>query len=217
MTNILKQRIVLIGAGDFGKQILSYINTINKYIVVGFFDDKKKLGSSFENIPIIGNVDDIISKYNEGLFDCAFISIGYKWFDVRENIYNRLKYHVPLANIISPLATVKKNAILGEGILITDNAYVSETAIIEDNVCITLGSTVNHGCIVKKHTFFSTNVSLAGNVIIGEKCFIGIGCTIADGVSICDNVWLSPGCIVVKNIKKPGQYISSALKLFNIN
>lgn len=210
------KRLALIGAGSFAKQIMSYIESNDEYVVVGFFDDNTDLGVSFEGKSIFGVLDDIERKYQEGLFDCIFISIGYVWFDVRERIYNKLKGVVPFANIISKLATIKKGANLGEGILITDGVYISDTATIEDNVCITLRSIVNHGCTIKKHTFFSTNVSTAGNVVIGEKCFIGVGCIISDGVSICDNVWLSPGTIVVQNIKKQGKYLSPSIKIVNI-
>ena len=214
--NKSNKRLALIGAGTFAEQIISYVNMSDTYDVVGLFDDNKQVGTTFSSLPILGKLSDVVTKYREGLYDYVFISIGYMCFDVRERVYNELKHKVPMANIISPLAVVREGAVWGEGILITDNAYISSTAVLEDNVSITLRSIVNHGCYVKKHSFLSTNVSLAGNVTIGEKCFIGIGCIISDGVSICDNVWLSPGTIVMKNIKKIGQYISPALKIINI-
>lgn len=211
-----KKKLALIGAGTFAEQVLSYISAQGVYDVVGFFDDNKQEGTTFLKLPILGKLCDIVTKYNEGLYDYVFISIGYLWFDVRERIYNELKNRIPFANIISPLSVIQEGSKLGEGILITDGVYVSSTAVIEDDVCITLRSIVNHGCYIKKHTFFSTNVSLAGNVTIGKKCFIGVGCIISDGISICDNVWLSPGTIVIKNIKKAGKFMSPALKISNI-
>lgn len=186
------------------------------YNIVGYFDDYAERGAIVEGRPILGNTDECITLYQQGLYDCIFIASGYNNFEGREQLYEMLKGKVPFANIISPMAFVHPTAKIGEGVLLSDGVYINRDAIIEDNVAITLKSIINHGTHVKKHTFFSTGVTTAGNVIVGEKCFIGVGCVISDGISICDNVWLSPGTIVAKNINKPGHYLSQAIKLYNI-
>ena len=210
------KKLALLGAGDLGDQIMEYVKETGMYEIVGFFDDNEALGNMHRGLPIFGKINTVENYYKQGYFDYVFITIGYRWFDTRERIYKELKGKVPFANIISPLAVVKKGAKLGEGIMISDQVYVSHTANIEDDVCITLRSVVNHGCVVKKHTFFSTNVVLAGNVTIGEKCFVGVGSVLSDGITVCDNVWLSPGSIVIKNITEPGKYVSSVVKLYNV-
>ena len=192
------------------------VNEWKQYEVVGFIDGNCQKGTLVNSYPILGNDDDVLDLYSNGIFDCIFIAIGYLNFKVRENLYNRFKGKVPLANIISPTAYIHPTAKLGEGILLSDGVYINHHAVIEDNVMITLRSIVNHGGAVKKHTFFSTGVTTAGNITIGERCFIGVGVTISDGVKICDDVWLSPGSIVIKNLKKPGRYLSQAAKLYHL-
>lgn len=210
------KKIAFLGSGALAVGLSNSVKEWQQYDVVGFIDGNFEKGTIVNGFPILGTDDDVINLYNEGCFDCIFIAIGYLKFSVREKLYNQFKGLVPLANIISPTCFVHPTTRLGEGILLSDGTFIHKDSILEDNVMITLRSIVNHGCRVKKHTFFSTGVTTAGNVTVGERCFVGVGVTISDGITICDDVWLSPGSIVVKNIKKPGHYISQAAKLYNI-
>ncbi len=209
-------KIAFLGSGSLAIDLCERVLLWNQYEVAGFIDANSEKGTTINGFPVLGNDDDVIQLYREGVFDCIFIAIGYMTFQVREKLYDRFKGIVPFANIISPSAYVHPTAILGEGIQLSDGVYIAQHAVIEDNVLITLHSIVNHGNHIKKHTFFSTRVTPAGNVTIGERCFIGVGVIISDGITICDDVWLSPGSIVVSDIKKPGQYLSAAARLINV-
>jgi sugar O-acyltransferase (sialic acid O-acetyltransferase NeuD family) len=209
-------KIAFLGTGYMAEELCEMVEMWNLYEVAGFIDGNTPKGSLVNGYRVLGNDDDVLELYGKGIFDCIFIAIGYTKFDIREKLYNQFKGKVPFANLISPSAYIHPTAKLGEGILLSSGVYISTRAIIEDNVSITLRSIVNHGGHVKKHTYFSTGVTTAGNVTIGERCFVGVGVTVSDGITICDDVWLSPGAVVVKDIKEPGQYISQSTKLYNI-
>jgi sugar O-acyltransferase (sialic acid O-acetyltransferase NeuD family) len=210
------KKLAFLGSGELAMDLAQRVKLWQQYDVVGFIDGNLEKGSRINDIPVLGNDDDVVTLYQNGLFDYIFIAIGYLKFEVRERLYNRFKGVVPFANIISPSSYVHPSATLGEGIQLSDGTYIAHNAVIEDNVLITLRSIVNHGSHVKKHTYFSTCVTTAGHVTIGERCFIGVGVIISDGITVCDDVWLSPGSIVVADIKKPGQYLSQAARLYNI-
>lgn len=210
------KRIAFLGSGALATELSKNVREWNLYEPVGYFDGSIEKGTIIDGLPILGDDGDVVEQFNKGLFEYLFIAVGYLKFQVRENLYNRFKGIVPFANIISPTSNVHPTAILGEGVLLSDGVFIHRQAVIEDNVMITLRSIVNHGGVVKKHTFFSTGVITAGNIVVGERCFIGVGVTISDGITICDDVWLSPGSIVIKNIKKPGHYLSQAAKLYNL-
>lgn len=210
------KKIAFLGSGDLACDLCERVVLWNQYEVVGFIDGNCEKGTMIKGYPVLGNDNDVVNLYEEGVFDYIYIAIGYLKFQVREKLYNRYKGKVPFANIISPTAYVHPTATLGEGIQLSDGVYIGQHARIEDNVLITLMSIVNHGNYIKKHTFFSTRVTTAGNVTIGERCFVGVGVVISDGVTICDDVWLSPGSLVVSDLKKAGQYMSSASRLVNI-
>lgn len=210
------KRIAFIGSGDLAIDLCERVVLWKQYDVAGFFDGSREVGTLICGYPVLGNDDDVIDLYRQGIFDCIYIAIGYLKFQVRELLYHRFKGEVPLANIISPTAYIHPTATLGEGVQLSDGTYIGQHAVIEDNVLITLQSIVNHGNHIKRHTYFSTRVTTAGNVTIGERCFVGVGVVISDGITVCDDVWLSPGSIVVADIRKPGQYLSQAARLYNI-
>lgn len=213
------KRIALIGSASFAQQIVNTIehDSLESMKIIGYFDDYEKVGTDIKGYPVLGRIDRIFEFYENNIFDCIFIAIGYNHFAFKEQLYETIKNKIPLANIICKTAYVHPTAKLGEGILIKDFAIINQNARIEDNVCITLRSIVNHDSFVDKHTFFSTNVATAGNVHIGKRCFIGIGSIISDGIRIADDVWLSPGSVIGKDIKDSGHYMSYALRINKIS
>lgn len=210
------KRVAIIGTGEYSKSVISFINKYKLYTVIGYFDNNLSNGTIVNGYPVLGSDNDIISLYKSKEFDAVFIAIGYLNFTAREKLYQLVKGIIPLASIISPLAQIDETAVIGEGVMISDGAIIHSNAIVEDNAAITLHSIVNHGCRVGCHSFLSTRVTLAGNVTIGKRCFIGVGVIISDGITVCDDVWLSPGAIVVKNLKKAGQYLSPSTKLYHL-
>ena len=213
------KRIALIGSASFAQQIVNTIehDSSEPMKIIGYFDDYEKIGTMIKGYPVLGKIDDLFDLYNNDVFDCTFIAIGYKHFYFKEELYNKISGKIPLANIICKTAYIHSTAQLGEGILIKDYAIINQNAIIEDNVCITLRSIVNHDSFVDKHTFFSTNVVTAGNVHIGKRCFIGIGSIISDGIKVHDDIWLSPGSVVSKDLNEAGHYMGYALRINKVN
>ncbi|MBR4853807.1 MAG: hypothetical protein IKU88_03665 [Alistipes sp.] len=212
------KRIAIIGAGAYGQQILTFIqnDSMEKFSVVGFFDDYAQIGSTIAGLPVLGSISDVVIKYTNDEFDCVFIAIGYKHFEFKEKVYDTIKGIIPLANIICKHAFIHPTAKLGEGVFIGNFVVINMGAELEDNVTVTLHSIINHDSLVKKHTFISTRVTTAGNVVIGGKCFIGVASVISDGVHIVDSVWLSPATIVVKDIKNAGHYMSAGVRILSV-
>lgn len=208
----MRRKLALIGSQDFARQVIEYANKTGIYAVVGYYDDFKQKNCLVNGYPVLGKVDDIIKDYNDGIFECAFICMGYEHFEVKEKFYNRIKDVIPLATIIEPGADIAKSATIGDGCLITKESVIHEHCIIEDDV-VMLGGLLAHDNHIGKHTYIAGGVHFAGKVSIGEKCFIGIRTLIADHLCICDNVWLTLGCIVAENILQPGKYMSPAQRL----
>ena len=183
---------------------------------VGYFDDLESKGAIIDGYPVLGAVEDAKIYYKEGIFDCIFIGIGYTRFDLRQYYFDLLKGRVPFANIIMPKAEVSVKATLGEGIFIGDGSIVNMGSIIEDNVFIHGFSIIGHDNRIGAHSYFSGECHTAGFCSIGMRTFVGICVCVADHVSICDDVWIGLGCVVAKNLKEPGKYMSPAAKLYKI-
>lgn len=210
------KKLALIGTKEFSEQIIEFASKTGEYEFVGYFDDFIEKGTIINDKPVFGKVEEAIGLYQEGVFDSIFIGVGYTRFDIREYYYNMLKGKVPFANIIMPTAKIGNNVKLGEGIFIGGGSYIGAGTIIEDNVFIHGGSDVGHNNSIGVHTYISGRFNSAGFCSIGKRNFIGICVIIADHISITDDVWIGLGCIVAKDIKQSGKYMSPAAKLYKI-
>ena len=210
------KKLALIGSKEFACQIKGFAESKGEFTVVGFFDDFVKKGTLIGGCPILGKISEIESEYAAGQFDCVFLAAGYNNFQFREIVYNSLKGKVPFANIICKSAMILKGVSLGEGVFIGGASVIGENTVIGNNVFIHGGSEIGHDNHIGNHTYISGRFNSAGFSTIGERCFLGICTLVSDHVTICDDVWVGIGCIVIKDIKEPGKYMSN-IKLLKID
>ena len=106
-------RLAIIGAGMFGRQALEIAHLQKKYDVVGFYDDFSK-DDIFEELPILGKIDDVRNDFSKGVFDVLFIAIGYNHLEFKQNLFKKFA-SIPFATIIHPTAIIEKSAVLEGG------------------------------------------------------------------------------------------------------
>lgn len=210
------KRLTIIGTKEFAEQITDFAIQTDEFEVIGYYDNIEPKGSVVFGRPVLGTVLDAITDYNQNLFDCIFIAVGYTRFDLREMFYNQLKGKVPFANIISKSAEVSESAKLGEGVYIGPHTTVAAHSIIDDNVFVHGNCLIGHDSHVHRHTYFSGRDYMAGFCEIGERSFVGLSVCIADHIFVCDDVWIGIGSIVAKNLKEPGKYMSTSSKLIKV-
>lgn len=211
------KKLAIVGVKEFAQQIRSFAKRSGEFIFVGYLDNVEPVGNVVEGFPVLGTVAEGKTLYEKGIFDCVFIAVGYTRFDLRESFYNELKGKVPFANIIEPSAEIGENVKLGEGVYIGRNTIIDDGAELKDNVFIHRNCLIGHDSIIEEHTYCSGLDYMAGFCHIGKRTFIGLSVCIADHLIIGDDVWIGIGCIVAKNYKKPGKYLSQSMLLTKID
>lgn len=202
----MKEKILLVGAGQHARVVLYNIQEQNKYDVIGILDknlDKAKEEKFFEGLPILdidySSVDLKELKEKIGI-DKFFISFGNMKY--RKKVWELFKNSGwNSVNIIHPNAIVSKNAKLGEGILIECGCLVTPNPIIGDNVVVNTGSQVNHDNIIENHVYIASGVVLSGGVKIGENTLLDDGVIVTLGTEVGKNSLIGAGAVVTKSIK----------------
>ena len=210
------KRLTIIGTKEFAEQITDFATRTGEFEVVGYYDNIEPKGNFVNGRPVLGMVKDAITDFQQHVFDEIFIGVGYTRFDLRESFYSELKGKVPFANIIMPTVKIGQDVVLGEGVFIGGGSIIGNGSVIENDVFIHGKSYVGHNNHIGAHTYISGRFNSAGFVTIGKRNFIGICVIISDHIKLADDVWIGLGCIVAKNIKEPGKYMSPAAKLFKI-
>ncbi len=71
------RRLVIVGANDLGKRLLSTIRTHPSmgFTILGFYDDNLERGASFESLEVKGSLKDLIEDAKKGEIDSVYITL----------------------------------------------------------------------------------------------------------------------------------------------
>lgn len=198
--------LVLIGASSFASSIISTLNRLGVYSIMGLLvskNDKHLVGQTYNGVQIIGT-DDMASLnklYNLGLRNIflaygSFFALSGRLKKCKEII--KIGYDLPV--IIHP------NSIIGDYVNIGSGSYIGPLANIGNNVNIGVSSIildsviVAHDSKIGDNVYLSPGCILAGGVEVGSSTIIGMGVTIYLKVNIGNNVVVNNGINVYENI-----------------
>ena len=191
------KKIIIVGAGGFGREAFFIIKDINKikptWNVLGFLDDNKtSLIDEKIEVPILSKIDDWQPAEDE------YFILGMASPKTKEFIAKKLRVKgAKFATIISPYALVNETAQIGEGCVITSFSSICDCSVIGSFVNVA-GSIVGQDAIVGDFTTTTAYVNIAG-VKVGKRCFIGSQSVILGNIE--DDVEVVAGSTVFHKIK----------------
>lgn len=199
-----RKKIVLIGAGGFGKETAMIIEDINRFIkptydIVGFLDDKETYNKSIKinGYPWLGNHEWAIAHKNDFYYVCTVGDVHNRSF-IQEKL---TKEGVVFQTILAPGAYVAKTATIGMGCVIYTGVTISANVIIGDGVLLNAYSTIGHDVVIGDYTTISPMVGISGNCKIGREINIGGHAYVIPGKKVGDSAVVGAGSIVVTNVK----------------
>jgi len=197
-----KKKIILIGGGEHCKVVISQVEKLSGFEIVGLIDNNKPKGRFVRGVKVVGTNGDLKSFHKERI-NYALITIG----SVKDNIkrlelFNMVKeigFKFPV--VISPDAIVDKSVEIGNGTIIMPGCVINADVSIGKNCIINTGAIVEHDCKIGNHCHIAPGVHLSGGIKIGNLSLIGIGSTIIQGIRVGKNVTVGAGSVVTKNIQ----------------
>ena len=208
------EKIIIVGAGGFGREIEWLIKRINKnkptYEMIGYADDGKEKEEKIGHSKVMYTTDELC-EINEKIN--IVIAIGNS--KVRKKIAEKLQKNSNLnfPNIIDPEVILDNEEVkLGKGNIICAHTVMTVNIEIGNFNIINLDCTIGHDDILKDFVTIYPSVNVSGNVMINDCCEIGTGTQIIQGLSICENVIIGASAAVVKNIEESGTYVGIPTK-----
>lgn len=206
------KKLVIIGAGGFGREVEWLVERINKcteeWDLIGFVDDGVEKGTVVRNSKVIMNTADL-KEYNEELY----VAIAVGSARIRKIIYEKIKENSNLkyANLIDPSVLIG-DLNLGVGNIICAGTIVTVNVNLGNFNIINLDCTIGHDDIIKDFVTIYPSVNVSGNVVIDNYTEVGTGTQIIQGKNICSEVIIGAGATVVKNIEESGTYVGVPVK-----
>ena len=194
-------KALIIGAGGQCRVVISILNDIDQYEVMGILDSSySNDGELIMGYSVVGKPEDLSEWYAKGVHK-LFIAVGDN--TDRKKYYElgtQLGFDIP--NLVSPLASVDKTSILGKANVICARAFVGPMVKIGSNNIINTASIIEHESSMGDHGHLCPGTVLAGRSSVGEGCFVGANSTIIDKISIGDNLTIGAGSVVLASIRE---------------
>ena len=159
-------KLVIIGAGGYGKTVYDLAIQSNKYTDVFFLDDNSKES----------NVKGICSDY------INFNSNEFEFYPAFGNNVNRLNWvnklekdKYSIATIIHNSAFVSPSVKVGVGSVVLPKAVVNTDVKIGKGCIINCGAIIDHGCIIEDGVHICLGAIVKGENRIASKIKIEAG------------------------------------------
>jgi len=205
-------RLVIVGAGGFGREVLDVVEAMNAagaaLDFVGFVDD--------------GDVDEAVVARRSaqviggsGLLRATSdrLTIGIGAPAVRRHLAERLDPSRERSVVLChPAATVGGDVELGAGTVVTAGARVTTNVRLGRHVHLNLNSTVGHDCFIDNYVSVFPGATISGSVRIGEGATIGTGANVLPGVSIGEGAVVGAGAVVTRDVAPGTTVVGSPAK-----
>ena len=195
------KNIAIIGAGGFGREVKTIIDTINSlesiYHFLGFYDDGFKKGDIVNGFPVLGSVEDI-----NLLDESCSIVIAIADPKTKQLIYKKINNDkVDFPNIIHPNVLISDDFVeIGVGNIICAGCIVTCNITIKDFVILNLMCTVGHDTLISSFCSFMPSVNISGEVLIHPRVYVGTGAKIINQLEIGENTIVGAGAVVSKTL-----------------
>jgi sugar O-acyltransferase (sialic acid O-acetyltransferase NeuD family) len=195
------KRLVIIGAGGFGREMLSWARQSaafgTEWTVGGFLDDNPDApGIVGLDVPRLGSVGDY-RPASDDVFTCAIGRV-----DVKQRCIEAVRaaggVFVP---IIHRTVVIGERVVIGDGAILCPGVIVCPDARIGNFVSVNLNSTIAHDCRVGDFTQIHCHVDVTGNVKIGASVTIGSHASLLPGVTVGDRTIVGAGTVVNRDVE----------------
>ena len=195
-----KEDLILIGGGGHCRSCIDVIEVDSRFTIRGIIDEKDCLDHGLSTYPLLGREGDIaeLAKSCKNFL----ITIGQiKSPDPRIRLFEHLKQlGMTLPIIVSPLAHVSRQAVIGEGTIIMHHALVNAGATIGHNCIINTKALIEHDAVIEDHCHISTAAVVNGAAKVQRSSFIGSNAVLREMVSVGEQSIVGAGVTVLHNL-----------------
>ena len=171
------KNIVIIGAGDLGKELVWLVEDINKkqptYLILGFLDDDlSKNTYSFCGYRVLGGTDKLEELGQKTSFSAV---MAIRDGNVRRKIVEEHRSFDAWENIIHPTVVIAPSVKLGKGCVFFPHVTVSVDSYLGDFGLFYIHSTICNNVWINNYVSLMANTTISEYADIGNECIIMSG------------------------------------------
>lgn len=195
------EKIVIVGAGGFGREVKIIIDAINeiekKYDLLGFYDDGFVEGTLINGYPVLGGIKDL-NSFEEPIAVSVALGNPQTKLNVIQQLDNS-KLNFP--TLIHPSAIISADdVVIEEGCIVCAGNIITCNIKIKKFTILNLLCTVGHDTTIGAYSSFMPSVNISGEVKIGECVYVGTGAKIINQLEIGNGTVVGAGAVVSKSL-----------------
>jgi sugar O-acyltransferase (sialic acid O-acetyltransferase NeuD family) len=211
-------RLMIVGAGGFGRQVAHLVNQINersgerRFEIVGFLlDHGYELDPVAYHYPVHRGIDEF-----DGWRDTAAVcAIGDP--AARRTVVARLdEKSVRWAQLISKCFDHGTDSVLGEGLIVETLSGVGVNASIGRHVHVQAYVSVAHDCRVGSFVTLGTHAAISGRVTIEDDVSVGSHVVVLPGLRVGRGAKLMAGCVIVRDVPPNAVMFGNPARQLNV-
>ncbi|WP_442778926.1 NeuD/PglB/VioB family sugar acetyltransferase [Dietzia sp. SL131] len=191
-------RIVIVGAGGFGRGVFSWISSSPRHLEqfgirsIVHVDDDPNARAETE---IVGRIVDYRPQEDDRVVCAIALPL------VRRQIVSLLssrsaKFHT----FVDDRSTLAPGVHVGDGSIICPGTVVSTDARIGDHVHINFNCSIGHDTRIDAYSTLSPSVNLMGEVAVAEGAFFGGSSTVLPRIAVGKSAIVGAGSVVNREV-----------------
>lgn len=177
------QRILIVGAGGFGREVLHWARAAWPEWcgrIAGFLSADREILAGRPDAPPV--LDDP-ATFTPQPGDALLLAIGIP--GVRRQVAESLSARgAEFLTLVHPTAVVASTAALGSGTIVCPHAVVSDAAQVGRFVLVNYHASLAHDAVAGDFAVLSPYATLAGGACIGPDVFLGLHASVGPDVTI---------------------------------
>ena len=196
------KKIVILGAGDFGREVAWLIEGINKaklqYKIMGYLDDDtKKIGETFYDYPCHGPIS-MLTDLASDEDVCAVIANQSS--EIREHIVSLFPGFAHWETLIHPSANIARSVQIGKGSIICAGVNISVDTMIGDFCMLNMAATVGHDCRIGNFVSVMSGTCICGHVTVLDHAYLATNSSVMPFKKVGRSAKVGAGSVVLRNV-----------------
>ena len=197
------QRLVIIGAGGFARELADTVASINNerptYELLGFADDNEEHHhTNINGNKVIGGRDTVKALAQQQSI-AAVVAIADA--TVRQSLVAYMGELITWESLVHPRALVSPSAQIGKGCVLQAYVLVAANATIGDHCIVNAGSSLGHDAVMGDYGAIMGQCDVTGRARLGPAVFMGSGARILPGVVVGERAKIAAGAVVARHVE----------------
>jgi sugar O-acyltransferase (sialic acid O-acetyltransferase NeuD family) len=194
-------RVLVVGGGNQGRQVLDAISTRDDHEVVGVVDGNLPVGTDLGGVTVVGSPADL-PACAEGVHAEGFVvAVGDN--ATRGDLLERLAALAPALECVSVVhgaAVVARDSVVGSGSILLAGSIIGNGCVVGRGVLLGTASSIDHDCELSDYVSLGPGAHTAGSVRIGRASALGVGASVIHQVTIGADTVVGAGAVVLGDL-----------------